>query len=171
MAEQFNPLDPLGIFGRVKKDVDRIVSQAKLPPLPGPPGLARRGEEERAARHEAAYGGPPPAQRGAGVQRLLDPLGLFTRHSGGIGNPVPIEFDGRLVDLKEQARSNLITAGYSAPLVDRALTWHDEWLMGLVRMMAPNDINMQRTLVQKAYAEIAPRAERWMRGIKEAFAV
>ena len=33
MAEQFNPLDPLGIFGQVKKDVDRITAQAKLPPL------------------------------------------------------------------------------------------------------------------------------------------
>ncbi|GAI96323.1 unnamed protein product [marine sediment metagenome] len=33
MAEQFNPLDPLGIFGLVKKDVDRIATQAKLPPL------------------------------------------------------------------------------------------------------------------------------------------
>ena len=27
MAEQFNPLDPLGIFGQVKKDVDRIAAR------------------------------------------------------------------------------------------------------------------------------------------------
>ena len=27
MAEQFNPLDPLGIFGQVKKDVDRIATR------------------------------------------------------------------------------------------------------------------------------------------------
>jgi len=26
MAEQFNPLDPLGIFGLVRKDVDRIAA-------------------------------------------------------------------------------------------------------------------------------------------------
>ncbi|GAJ05665.1 unnamed protein product, partial [marine sediment metagenome] len=31
--------------------------------------------------------------------------------------------------------------------------------------------NMQRTLVQKAYAEIAPRAEKWIRGIQEAFCI
>ena len=31
MAEQFNPLDPLGIFGQVKKDMDRIAAQAGNP--------------------------------------------------------------------------------------------------------------------------------------------
>ena len=34
MAEQFNPLDPLGIFGLVRKDVDRIAAQAKFPSRP-----------------------------------------------------------------------------------------------------------------------------------------
>jgi len=34
MAEQFNPLDPLGIFGLVRKDVDRIAAQAKYPSRP-----------------------------------------------------------------------------------------------------------------------------------------
>lgn len=113
MAEQFNPLDPLGILGQVKKDVDRIASQAKLPPLPGPPGLSRRTEEERAARHQAAYGGPPPAERGAGLQRLLDPLGLFTRSGGSIGNPIPVEFDGRLVELKAERWIRGIQAAFA----------------------------------------------------------
>ena len=163
MAEQFNPLDPLGILGQVKKDVDRIASQAKLSPPPGPPGLSRRTEEQRAAS------GPPPAERGAGLQRLLDPLGLFTRSSGSIGNPIP--FDGRLVELKEQARQNLITSGYPASLVNRALTWYDEWLMGMARKLAPGNIELQRSVVQSAYAEIAPKAERWMKGIQAAFAI
>jgi len=66
MSQQFNPLDPLGVFGAVKKAVDR---------LPGPPGMARRTEEERAARHRAAFGTEPPP-RGTGFRRLLDPLGL-----------------------------------------------------------------------------------------------
>ena len=171
MAEQFNPLDPLGIFGRVKKDVDRIAAQAKLPPLPGPPGLARRSEEERAARHEVAYGGPPPAERGAGLQRLFDPLGLFSRSGGSLGNPIPVEFDGRLVELKETARRNLVTAGYPESLVNRALTWYDEWLMGMARRLAPGNTELQRSVVQSAYAEIAPRAESWMRGIQQAFGV
>ena len=92
MERRFNPFDPLGILGAAKHDVDRIVGSAKLPvppsppglttkpglALPGPPGLARRTEAERAARH----GGPPP-ERGTGFARLLDPLGLF---SGG-SNP------------------------------------------------------------------------------------
>lgn len=78
MAERFNPLDPLGIFEPIKRDLDRAASEFRLPPLPGPPGLARRTEEERAARHAAAYGGSPP-ERGAGLARLLDPLGLFQR--------------------------------------------------------------------------------------------
>jgi len=34
MAEQFNPLDPLGIFGAVKRDIDRIAGSAKLPVPP-----------------------------------------------------------------------------------------------------------------------------------------
>jgi len=164
MEERFNPLDPLGIFGRVKKDVDRIASSTFSLPLPGPPGMARRSEEERAARHGAE---PPP--RGTGFLRLLDPLGVIK--SKGIGNPIPFEFNGRLVDMRDEARRRLIDAGYNPTVVDRALNWHDEWLMGLVRMMAPNDMNMQRTLVQKAYAEIAPRAEKWIRGIQEAFGV
>lgn len=188
MAEQFNPLDPLGIFGQVrkaplevlrrdlerikaavdstvnplnpvKKDVDRIAARAKLPSLPGPP-------EERAAKHQAAYGEPLPA-RGTGFQRLLDPLRLFR----SISNPIPVEFDRRLVELKEQARSNLIAAGYPAPLVNRALTWYDEWLMGMARILAPSNIELQRSAVQSAYAEIAPKAESWMRGIQKAFGI
>jgi len=83
MAEQFNPLDPLGIlepvgqfleetpFGTLKIDqlIDQFIESARLP---GPPGLARRTEAERATRH----GGTPPP-RGTGYRRMLDPLGLF----------------------------------------------------------------------------------------------
>jgi len=134
MAGKFNPLDPLGIFGRVKKDVDRFAESAKLPVPPGLPGLTTK---------------PHP----------------------GIGNPIPGEYNGKLVDMRDEARRRLITAGYSETVVDKALNWHDEWLMGMVKMMAPNDTNMQRTLVQKAYSEIAPRAERWIRGIQSAFGV
>jgi len=134
MAERFNPLDPLGIFGRVKKDVDSIVSSAKLPVPPSPPGLT-------------------------------------TKSHKSIGNPIPGQFNGQLVDKRDEARSRLISAGYSETVVDRALNWHDEWLMGLVRMLAPDDMNMQRTLVQKSYSEIAPRAERWIRGIQDALGV
>ena len=169
MERRFNPFDPLGILEPVRRDVDRFLSKASLPLPPGPPGLARRTEEERVARH----GGPTP-ERGTGFARLLDPLGLFSRGSNplkGIGNPIPAEFDGKLVDMRDEARRRLIDAGYNTTVVDRALNWHDEWLMGLVRMMAPNDMTMQRTLVQKAYSEVAPRAEKWIRGIQDAFGV
>jgi len=41
MAEQFNPLDPLGILGTVKRDIDRIAGSAKLPVPPRlRPGLS-----------------------------------------------------------------------------------------------------------------------------------
>ena len=133
MAERFNPIDPLGIFGRVKKDVDRIAGSAKLPVPPSLPGLTTKP------------------------------------HS--IGNPIPAEFDGKLVDMRETARQALISAGYPDRIVDKALNWYDEWLMGMVRMLAPDDMNMQRALVQKAYSEVAPRAERWIRGIQDAFGV
>jgi len=134
MERRFNPLDPLGIFGRVKKDVDSIAGSAKLPVPPSPPGLT-------------------------------------TKPHRSIGNPIPGEFNGQLVDMRDEARRRLISAGYSEIVVDRALNWHDEWLMGLVRMLAPDDMNMQRTLVQKSYSEIAPRAERWIRGIQDALGV
>lgn len=127
MEQRFNPLDPLGIFGRVKKDVDRIGSSVISLPLPG--------------------------------------------KKSGIGNPIPAEFNGQVIDMRDEARRRLIAAGYSETVVDKALNWHDEWLMGMVRMMAPDDMNMQRTLVQKAYSEIAHRAERWIRGIQDAFGV
>ncbi|GAH59143.1 unnamed protein product, partial [marine sediment metagenome] len=95
----------------------------------------------------------------------------LTGKKSGIGNPIPAEFDGKLIDMRDEARRRLIAAGYSETSTDKALNWHDEWLMGLVRMMAPTDMNMQRTLVQKAYSEIAPRAEKWIRGIQDAFGV
>lgn len=121
---------------------------------------------------------------------VLDPLGIFRglKHDVDrigssllsapkfgphktIGNPVPIEFDGTLVNQKEEARSKLIGFGYSPTLVDKALTWYEEWLMGMARRMAPGDTNLQSQVVQAAYAEIAPRAEAWIRGIQEAFSV
>ena len=122
MAERFNPLDPLGIFGVVKRDVDRIAGSAKLP--------------------------VPP-------------------HS----NPIPIEFDGKLVDMKEKARERLIDSDYPASIVDKALKWYDGWLLGMARRLAPGDTELQRRVVQAAYAEIAPRAESWIKGIQEVFCV
>ena len=95
--------------------------------------------------------------------------GLTTKPGGSIGNPIPFEFDGRLVDMKEEARQRLIAANYPPELVDKALTWYDEWLMGMARRLAPGDTELQKRVVQSAYAEIAPRAERWMSGIQQAF--
>jgi len=134
MEGRFNPLDPLGIFGRVKGDIDRIAESAKLPVPPSPPGLT-------------------------------------TKPHRGIGNPIPFEFDGALVDMRAKARERLIAAGYPDRTVDKALKWYDEWLMGMARRLAPGDTNLQRQVVQTAYAEIAPRAERWIRGIQDAFGV
>lgn len=103
-----------------------------------------------------------------------DPLGIFERsHRGGgtIGNPIPIEFNGRLVDIKNQARQVLIGKGYPPQQVDMALKWAEEWLMGMARRMAPGNMELQRTVVQSAYAEIASRAEKWLQGIQAAFAI
>jgi len=169
MEGRFNPLDPLGVFGAVKHDVDRIGSSVISLPLPGPPGMARRTEEERAATHGAAFGTELPP-RGTGFRRLLDPLGL-TESKGTIGNPIPAEYNGKLVDTKQQARERLIAVGYSSTIVDKALTWYEEWVMGMARRLAPGDTALQRQVVQAAYAEVAPRAERWIRGIQDAFGV
>ena len=109
-----------------------------------------------------------------------DPLGFFSRRSrqgimenpgATIGNPIPIEFNGYLVDLKNQARETLIGRGHSPQRVDMALKWAEEWLMGMARRMAPGNIALQKTIVQSGYAEIASRAESWLRGIEAAFAI
>lgn len=167
MENRLNVLDPLGIFGAVKKDVDRIGSSVIKVPLPGPPGMAARSEQERAERHQAAYGTEPPP-RGTGFRRLFDPLGITSKHKT-IGNPIPAEYNGHLVDMRESARSQLISIGYSEAIVDKALNWYDEWLMGMARRLAPGDTKLQKDVVQAAYSEIAPRAEHWIRGIQEAF--
>ena len=96
------------VLNTIGKDVKgatchRIAARAKLPPLPGIP---RRTEEER-----VAYGIEPPL-RGTGFTRLLDLLGLAIS-KGSIGNPIPAEFNGKLVDMKEKARESLIAADYS----------------------------------------------------------
>lgn len=105
----------------------------------------------------------------ASLPKPPSPPGLTTKPGQTIGNPIPIEFNGGLVDRKEEARRNLIAANYAPQLVDKALTWYEEWLLGMARRLAPEDTELQKRVVQAAYAEIAPRAERWMGGIQEAF--
>lgn len=166
MPEQFNPLDPLGIFEPVRQDLDRLGQDLQLPKLPGPPGLPRRTEAERAQRHG---GSPPP--RGTGFQRLLDPAGIMTRGKATIGNPIPAEFNGDLVAKKEIAERVLLDKGYDPRLVEKALKWFEEWVMGMARRLAPGDIDLQRRVVHSAYTEVAARAEEWINGIQQAFGV
>jgi len=199
--KRFNPLDPLGIFGRVKKDVDRIAESAKLPVPPSPPGLTPKphhykftidslSEKKREDVIWEIIAGAKAGLSKPDVKKRLSETfpGLIwdaemQAHLGekykdffepgssnikSIGNPIPGEFNGKLIDMRDEARRRLIDAGYSETIVDKALNWYDEWLMGMVRMLAPNDTDTQRTLVQKAYSEVAPRAERWIRGIQDA---
>lgn len=170
---RFNPLDPLGIFqprdstpatefrqiryragtraeGTIREFLD------SLWPPPDPLGIFQRSNPGNPGRRPLLLSPP-------------DPLGIFGKR-GTIGNPIPIEFDGRLVDMKKQARETLIARGYPATQVDMALKWAEEWLMGMARRMAPGNIELQKSVVQSAYAEIASRAERWLQGIEAAFA-
>lgn len=82
MANQFNPLDPLGIIKTAKDQIDTMATQAGLPPLPSVPGLQQRTEAERAMVHKERFPGTPVPTRGTGIARLLDPLGLFNRQPG-----------------------------------------------------------------------------------------
>lgn len=160
MSRRFNPLDPLGLFD---KSESRERLSAGWPPS-DPLGLfkPRNPDNEEGGRY------------------LPDPLGFFSRKKrvgslenpgATIGNPIPIEFNGRLVDLKSQAREILIGKGHPAQRVDMALKWSEEWLMGMARRMAPGNIVLQKSIVQSGYAEIASRAESWLRGIEAAFAI
>ena len=79
MAQEVNLFDPLGIFGKVKEQVDQMSAKTGLPPLPGPPGFGRRTDAERAVRHTSFYGEGPLPPRGEGYKRLVDPLGLFIK--------------------------------------------------------------------------------------------
>ena len=134
MANRLNILDPLGVLGAVKHDVDRVAQSAFTLPFQGPP------------------------------------IGL-EKKKGTIGNPIPAEYNGHLVDMKLKAREQLISVGYSEKIVDKALNWHEEWIMGIARGVAPGDADLQRQVVQAAYAQVASRAEKWIRGIQDAFGV
>ena len=59
MANQVNLLDPLGIFGGVKRQVDTAVAQAQVPAALQPKSLTR----------------------------LLDPLGVFAGNQPGTARP------------------------------------------------------------------------------------
>ena len=86
-------------------------------------------------------------------------------------NPIPGEFNGHLVDMRDEARRRLIADGYSATLVGAALNWYDEWLTGMGKSLAPDDPELQARIVQTAYGQIAERSAQWMGGIQKAFGV
>lgn len=162
MAKKFNPLDPLGLFDRERAPGSPPGGPSSLWPPPDPLGIFQ-GKEQKVGRR----GLPPPP----------DPLHLF-QHRGDagnpgatIGNPIPIEWAGEIVPLKNQARQTLIGRGYPDKQVDMALHWAEEWLMGMARRMAPGNTELQRTVVVSGYADIANRAEKWLQGIEAAFMV
>lgn len=87
-----------------------------------------------------------------------------------IGNPIPIEWADQVIPLKNKARETLLSRGYSPQQVDMALHWGEEWLAGIARRVAPNNTDTQKLIVVSGYADIADRAERWLRGIEGVFA-
>ncbi len=159
MAGSFNPLDPFGLFKKSNGG-----STGDISFIPGGKGHPQL----------------PPQPRG--LPAPPDPLGLFTRrpyrdwtHQDGaspngtsgatIGNPVPIEWAADVLPAKNEAREILISKGYSVRQVDMALHWGEEWLMGMARRMAPNNSELQKTVVVSGYKDISSRAERWLQGI------
>ena len=72
MAEQFNPLDPLGIFGLIKKDVDRIATQAKLLPRSGGTDLRVEKNLLTTTEHEVLR----LATEGLSNREIADRLGI-----------------------------------------------------------------------------------------------
>ncbi len=175
MAKQFNPFDPLGLFDRGRA------------PGSSPSGLESIDSKLGAISKPFGRKFPPPPPDplnlfGKGEQgfSLPDPLGILRRSSrrgnpappgATIGNPIPIEWAGEIVPLKNQARQTLINRGYPDRQVDMALHWAEEWLIGMARRMAPGNTELQKTVVVSAYADIANRAEKWLQGIEAAFSV
>ncbi|MCJ7663301.1 MAG: hypothetical protein MUO24_03570 [Desulfobacterales bacterium] len=171
MAPRFNPLDPLGLFqerdgtaaGALTKtrfDVSQRgiasvqeISNTLWPP-PDPLGLFHRSNPGNPERRRFL----PP-----------DPLGIITPGVPGatIGNPVPIEWAADVIPVKTQVREQLIGKGYTPKQVDKALHWGENWLMGMARRLAPNNPDLQKTVVVSGYADISSRAEDWLRGIEE----
>lgn len=169
------PPDPLGLFSR-KKRVGSLEN-------PGATSSDQEYYKERYIEVLQLLSQHPESrhyqEQLEGIERELQARGVSQswleaqakRYMPSIGNPIPIEFNGRLVDIKKQAREILISRGYPTVQVDMALKWAEEWLLGMARRMAPGNIELQRTVVQSAYAEIASRAESWLRGIQAAFAI
>jgi hypothetical protein len=137
----FNPLDPLGLF---RSRSGTPAGRSGWSP-PDPLRLFNRGD--------------PPASGD-------DPM----KYIPGT-DPIPASFNGHLEEIRNQARERLIAKGYTPHQVDLALKWVDDWLMGIARRIAPGNEQLQKSIVQSGYAEIAGRAENWLRGITSAFTV
>lgn len=76
---KFNPLDPLGVIKTVKDQVDTMAVKAGMSPLPNLPGMGQRTEAERETMHISRYGPTELPPRGTGLNRWLDPLGIFNK--------------------------------------------------------------------------------------------
>lgn len=67
---------------------------------------------------------------------------------------------------------SLHNRGQGTPLVNRVLACQPGMAESMTSTSNDNqDTELQRQVVQAAYAEIAPRAEHWIRGVQDAFCV
>jgi hypothetical protein len=166
----FNPLDPLGIYRKHADSQAQDLIQTRYDVM---------GDINKSAGEFSNTFWPPP-----------DPLQIFHRKnryspngtmphpapsnppaaskalSGAvIGNPIPIEWADQVIPLKNQARDKMIAQGYSEKQVDQALHWGEEWLIGMAKRLAPQNPDLQKQVVVAGYADIVPRAEKWIAGI------
>lgn len=178
-----NPLDPLGIYRKhadsqaedlirtrydVMGDINKSAGEftSTFWPPPDPLNIFHRKsstdkwrQPEEKKPYISGLKGQPP---------FSSPKPL----SGAvIGNPIPIEWADQVIPLKNQARDKMIAAGYSEKQTDAALHWGEEWLAGMAKRLAPNNPNLQEQVVVAGYADIVPRAERWISGIDNFAAV
>lgn len=144
MAHKFNFADPLGIAGK----------------LPDPLHLFTKSNRNKEVVN-AEFRELPPEQ---------GPVSASGLSGAVIGNPIPIEWAPEVIPLKNQARAELIGKGYSVDQVDKALHWGEEWLMGMARRLAPNNSELQKTVVVSGYKDIAGRSEKWLQGMEAVFA-
>jgi hypothetical protein len=162
MPEKFNPWDPFGLFRR--RDGAPVGDASWSPPDPlhifsqrsrNPDVVDGEYREITGAYEEVVTQG----------QELAKVFG----NGATIGNPIPIEWAPEVIPLKNQAREQLIAKGWTVSQADKALHWAEEWMMGMARRLAPNNSQLQKTVVVSGYQDIAGRAEKWLRGV-EAFA-
>ncbi len=74
--------------------------------------------------------------------------------------------DAELEPLREAKRSEWRAKGYPEGMIDRALTWAEEYTIGMAAKIT-TDPALRRRIEQELYPKSLEMSEKWIRGFTE----